>query len=264
MLLLEMSKPKKSYKRKGIKKKRRTYRKKHQSAGAIDTYVPGQMTIDNHTPVYPPKEINNLISHVIFINLDKRKDRRKHIERELAVFEPSKVTRLAAVEDPSIHPTTGCAKSHLKALQMARDNKYPNILIVEDDAYWNKVDETYPILERLMKQPYDGIMLGSINADYDKETYLLRSALSTTAYIVNQAFYPKVIELFEQALSKYDPKIHSDKEIITTADGIIRDSHGIGTWYIVAPSIMMQVPSYSDITHKNEDKIFSNSRELFT
>ena len=260
-----MTKSKKSYKcnRRSFKK-RRTYRKRRQSAGAIDTYVPGQMTIDNHTPAYPPKEINDLVSHVIFINLDKRNDRRKHIERELGVFDPSKVTRLSAVEDPSMHPTTGCAKSHIKAIEMARDAKYPNVLIVEDDAYWSKVDETYPIFEKLLQQPHDGIMLGSIGADYDKDTYLLRSALSTTAYIVNDTFYQKLIEIFETALSAYNPQIHTDKNIITTADGILRDSHGIGKWYVVSPSLMQQVPSYSNITHRNEEKIFSNSRELFT
>jgi GR25 family glycosyltransferase involved in LPS biosynthesis len=163
-----------------------------------------------------------------------------------------------------MHPTTGCSKSHLKALQMARDANYPNVLIVEDDAYWSKVDETYPILKKLMQGEYDGIMLGSIGADYDPETYLLRGAASTTAYIVNQAFYPKLIELFEKSLSTYNPAVHTDKDVFTTADGVLKESHGLGKWYVVAPSLMMQVPSYSNITHPNDKKIFSNSRELFT
>lgn len=224
-------------KRRGIRKRRRLRKtRKRQSGGST-------LTLDSHRPVFPPKEINGMIAHVIFINLNKRVDRRKHIERELSIFDPSKVTRLAAVEDPV--PTTGCAKSHLMALQMARDAGYPNVLIVEDDAFWNKVDESYPVFERLISMPYDGIMVGSTQGDYDETTLRLNGAYSTTAYIVHERFYTTLIDLFETALTTEHP----------VADVITRDSHGKGIWYVVVPSLMSQIPGFSDINAKSVDHL---------
>ena len=219
-------------KRRRVRRRRMQKTRKRHSGGS-------KLTFNSHKPVFPPKEINDLISHVIFINLNKRVDRRKHIERELSVFEPSKVTRLAAVEDPV--GRTGCAKSHLKALEMARDAGYPNVLIVEDDAFWNKVDESYPVFERLISQPYDGIMVGSTQGDYDKTTLRLNGAYSTTAYIVHERFYPTLIELFETALAGDNP----------VADVITRNSHGKGEWYVVVPSLMSQIPGFSNINGKS-------------
>jgi hypothetical protein len=190
-----------------------------------------------------------LISHVIFINLDKRKDRRKHIQRELAVFHPEKVTRLSAVVDG--HPTTGCAKSHLKALQMARDNHYPNILIVEDDSCWNMVHESYPVLERLLKEHYDGILLGGTLPEYDEDTLRLRVGWTTSGYIVKEPFYQKYIELYEEALAREGEQNSEGRYIL--ADEVSNTAYKNGRWYIVSPALMKQKGSYSniDMEYKN-------------
>jgi hypothetical protein len=199
--------------------------------------------------MYPPKEINDLISHVIYINLDKRKDRKKHIERELSIFNAGMVTRLPAVVDE--HPTTGCAKSHLKALQMARDNHYPNVLIVEDDSCWNKVNESYPVLQRLLKEPYDGILLGGMDCEYNKDTLRLRVGWTTSGYIVKQQFYQKYIDLYEEALTKEDNKNEYGRYI--WADNVSNDAYKNGKWYVVSPALMKQKGSYSNI-----DKEYKN------
>jgi len=188
--------------------------------------------------MYPPKDINNLISHVIYINLDSQGERRKHIEQQLSVFDPSKVTRLPGIIDKM--PATGCAKSHLKALQLARENKYPNVFIVEDDAFWQNVDEAYPLLQRLISQPYDGIMLAAVNAHYDKDTLRISSGLTTHAYIVNQRFYDTLIKLFEEAIADEVLKPKNSAGSYVWADDVIRSSHKKGEWYITAPALMIQ------------------------
>lgn len=229
--------PSRLYKYRGTRKIK-SHRKRRFRGGSR-----GKAGISNHKPVYPPKKINDLISHVIYINLDKRKDRKKHIQRELAIFSPEKVTRLPAVVDE--HPTTGCAKSHLKALQMARDNQYPNVLIVEDDSCWTKVNESYPVLERLLKEPYDGILLGGTRCEFDKDTLRLQEGYTTSGYIVKEGFYKKYIDLYEEALAKEDNKNAEGRYI--WADGVSNDAYKNGKWYILSPSLMRQTGSYSNI-----------------
>ena len=230
--------------RKTIQRRRRNSRKTRKTS-----YGGSKLSFNTHTPKYPPGDINNLISHVIYMNLTKRTDRKKHIERELSVFDPSKVTRLAAVEEAV--PTTGCAKSHLKALQMARDKGYDNVLIIEDDAFWINVDEAYPVLKRLMSQPYDGIMLTALNPDYNKDTLRLRGAVSATGYVVNKAFYPKIIKLFEDALSNEHLKRHNSAGSYVWANGITRNAHSRGIWYLVVPYLLSQIPGHSNIDGKS-------------
>lgn len=204
-----------------------------------------KLTLNSHKPAFPPKEINDLISHVIFINLNKRVDRRKHIERELSVFDSSKVTRLAAVEDPI--PTTGCAKSHLKALQMARDAGYSNVLIIEDDAFWQNIDEAYPVLERLLSAPYNGVMLAGLNTNYDADTLVLHSGASTTGYIVHNSFYSTFIQLFEDAISNPEEKRKNSAGSHVWADAVTQVAFTKGKWYITVPFLLSQIPGFSNI-----------------
>ena len=202
-------------------------------------------------PHTPPKEINDLISHVIYINLDKRDDRKKHIEKELGIFNPEKVTRLPAVVDS--HPITGCAKSHYNALCLARDNKYPNVLIVEDDACWNNVQDSYPILERLIKEPYDGIALGIMGDKFDKQTLRVHGGFTTHGYIVKEPFYQKYIELYEKVLN--ENKNDNLKGPIYS-NGLSQNAYNNGVWYVVYPALMIQIPTYSNINmgYKNLTK----------
>jgi hypothetical protein len=217
-------------------RRKRNYKRKRSVRG-------GKASLNMHVTTHPPKEINDLISHVIYINLDKRDDRKKHIEKELSIFNPEKITRLPAVIDA--HPTTGCAKSHYNALKLARDNKYPNVLIVEDDACWNKVNESFPVLQRLLKEPYDGIALGIFGDNFDKDTLRVHGGFTTHAYIVKEPFYEKYIKMYEDAISKEGDTPKGTAYIYS--DGLSQNAYKNGNWYVVSPSLMTQIPTYSNI-----------------
>jgi len=207
-----------------------------------------RIDLTQRTPTFPPAEINDLISHVIYINLDKRDDRKAHIERELSIFKPEKVTRMPGVVYG--HPHVGCAKGHLKALELARDKKYPNVMIVEDDSYWNNIDVTYPILKRLLNEPYDGICLSTMNMgkNIDPTTLRITSGFLTNGYIVKEPFYNKYIELYQNSLKKEPAKFIEEKHnAFIWADGVSQEAYKAGTWYAVSPSILVQLPSHSDI-----------------
>jgi glycosyl transferase family 25 len=91
------------------------------------------------------------IEHVVYINLDERVDRKTQIQRELlAVFPSSKVTRFSAIK--AIHGGVGCSMSHIAVLEMAKQEGWSNVMIVEDDFMWTQREEGAPILEKLLKR----------------------------------------------------------------------------------------------------------------
>ena len=71
------------------------------------------------------------ISKVIYINLNKRTDRKEDIVKELDSFNLD-YERFEAIETPGFG-IVGCGLSHLSVLKIAKERKYENILILEDD-----------------------------------------------------------------------------------------------------------------------------------
>src|SRR5450631_2624932 len=68
----------------------------------------------------------------LYINLDRSRDRRAHMEAEFSRFGLSDVyRRLRAVDDAN--PAEGCYRSHLKALEEAK-RLGGNVHILEDDS----------------------------------------------------------------------------------------------------------------------------------
>lgn len=75
--------------------------------------------------------MSNYIDKIIYINLNKRTDRREQIENELNNFKLS-YERFEAISTPDFG-AYGCGLSHLAVLKIAKERNYKNILILEDD-----------------------------------------------------------------------------------------------------------------------------------
>ena len=76
----------------------------------------------------------NTIDAILYINLDHRQDRKKHIEKEISrmEFDPKIVHRISAIYD-RMCGHLGCGLSHIKALEVALQNKWQRVMILEDD-----------------------------------------------------------------------------------------------------------------------------------
>ena len=71
------------------------------------------------------------------INLDKRPDRWEWVKKEFEKMGiEDKVKRFPAFDVNKKH--VGCALSHRYIIKLAKENKYNNVLILEDDIYFNK------------------------------------------------------------------------------------------------------------------------------
>ena len=80
----------------------------------------------------------------LYINLNKRPDRKDHIENQLVGFK--EVQRIEAIETTNGY--FGCVLSHIKALETAKSKNYDEVFIVEDDfEFVNKDKFVYPEID---------------------------------------------------------------------------------------------------------------------
>jgi glycosyl transferase family 25 len=196
------------------------------------------------------------IEKVVYINLDHRTDRREQVESELKKYFPSeKIIRFSAILDTS-HGGIGCSKSHIDVLNMAITNNWKNYLVVEDDSIWNKFDIGYPILQRLVQNPFDVILLGTVRAHYDPNTLKLFSGQSGTAYIVSQPYYQTLLENLNESLQGF---LHTGDYPTYALDQYWKRIQPLHNWFCVIPSLIIQREGYSDIEkqHLNYGPDFS-------
>ena len=71
------------------------------------------------------------IKHTFYINLDHRTDRKQHVETQLSSIGINNYERFKAIKLPN--GALGCSMSHLKCLEIAKQNNWEHLLIVEDD-----------------------------------------------------------------------------------------------------------------------------------
>jgi glycosyl transferase family 25 len=199
------------------------------------------------------EEINNdwdFLDKVIYINLEHRKDRLKQIQNELNVIPSHKIIRFNAIKDTEGH--IGCSKSHIACLELAIQNNWKNVLIVEDDMIWNNYENNIKLLHTLLNNNWDVISLGNYNVEYDVNTYKLFYGICSQAYIVNNNYFKKLKENYEYGLLKLIEGSNYDKsEKIKNNNKYCLDRYWEilmknDNWYIIMPNLCNQRPSFSN------------------
>ena len=97
----------------------------------------------------------DLIEKIVYINLDHRIDRNNSIRETLKDY-LHKTIRFSAIREK--YGPLGATKSHIAVLEMAISQGWKNVLIMEDDMVWKNKN---PLLEELIKKPYNVIVLGA-------------------------------------------------------------------------------------------------------
>jgi hypothetical protein len=188
------------------------------------------------------------IEHIVYINLDERPDRRALIEKELDIFPPKKVQRFKAIKN--VQGAIGCTFSHIRVLQMAMENGWPNYLVVEDDFMWKNLETSVPILRQLLANPYDVILLGGTAIQYYKETLRLHSGQTTTAYIVSAGYYETLMANFKEGLAGL---LRTGSKNLFAIDMYWKRLQPGARWFVVAPGLCTQRPDRSDIEERLVD-----------
>lgn len=188
---------------------------------------------------------------IVYINLAKRVDRKKHIENEL------KRMGLVGERFPAVwapHGALGCMKSHLGVLKKAKRNGWTSVLILEDDAqFLISKEELHKLFESLSSIPFDVVMLGynlRKSEPFSDELVKVLDAQTASAYIVHKDFYDRLIDLYEKTIPTASLTLDWDKY---ACDQIWKQLQPGSRWYATQVRVCRQIAGYSDNTRRFED-----------
>ena len=194
------------------------------------------------------------MDNIIYINLEKRVDRREHIENELNKFQLNFERFEAIYNDSGI---LGCTKSHLEVLKLAKKHGWKSVLILEDDFTFlvSREEFEYEITQLLnSKVDYDVCMLAYNLTESEVSNYdfllKVREAQTASAYIVKDHYYDVIINLYEEAV----PLLGQTGEHWNYAnDQCWKLLQRKDNWICTKTRIGKQIAGYSDNTCKYTD-----------
>jgi len=196
--------------------------------------------------------MSKYIDKIIYINLNKRTDRRQEIENELNQY-GLPYERFEAISTPDFG-IYGCGLSHLKVLEMAKERHYKNILILEDDfEFLVSKDELEENLKKFFESniEYDVCMLSyNLHEHLNIENGVVNKALfaqTASGYIVHSNYYNKLIELYKWCLPLL---IQTKKHWLYANDIVWKDYQKKDNWYYFKTRIGKQRKSFSDNAKK--------------
>jgi GR25 family glycosyltransferase involved in LPS biosynthesis len=203
--------------------------------------------------------INDHIDVIYYINLDKRKDRKKNFLEEMNKIgiDSNKIVRIPAIYMPQ-QGDLGCSKSHVKTLETFIESPYKNCIIFEDDFEFtlNK-EEVNNIINNFFENNinYDILMLSSndiVTPENTEHNFLKKTLNSQTAsgYIVNKNFAKILLNNFKNSAELLE-KNYEDKNYCV--DQYWKSLQPDSNWYTFHPKLGKQRQSYSDIEKKMVD-----------
>jgi hypothetical protein len=207
--------------------------------------------LKNDNTRLPAKSVYESIDKFLYINLDKRDDRRAHIESVLLTklrIPGEKVERIPAIIDTP--GWKGCTRSHLRAIQLAIQSGYEYVCIFEDDFDVLDIDKFTHELEKawrlLVVRGFDVIMLAMtpviLKRQQTDPLYKIQNSLAMPGYIVSRPYLTRLESIYTRAIRE-----HKQLDLLTQQD------QSTSNWYGFFPPLARQLPSFSDIEDRETD-----------
>lgn len=215
------------------------------------------------------------IKHCVYINLDRRPDRKERVEKQLKRAGMNCV-RISAV-DVSVNDTAalegcwdgglrqcpgkiGCQRSHVAALSYAQHHRWDHVAVFEDDFEWFPAVQPTRV-QRIMRrvqslhddwnviilsanvavheliQPEERMVTRKSPSTISKVT-LVKDAQTTHGYMVRGRYIGAVLEAFATCDVKAGPSAAIDQ-----CWKSLQTEH----WYGFVPNLGTQAPGYSDV-----------------
>lgn len=188
------------------------------------------------------------IKYCLYINLENREDRKELVEKECKKIGVNSI-RFNAVK--MINGRIGCSMSHLKCLQIAKNNNWDHVMILEDDIEFLNPDLFINQINKFLvnEKNWDVLLVAGNNVppyqvigDY---AIKVTHCQTTTGYIVNSHYYDKLIENIKTGIQKLmiDPNQHHYYAI----DKYWIQLQKLDKWFLIIPPTVVQREDYSDI-----------------
>jgi len=215
------------------------------------TYIEPYEDLENIVPKFTNLNRFEDIQHVLYINLDERMDRREHTEQEFKRLGLPGLRVQAVKTKPG---QLGCALSHVKCLEIAKENNWDHVMICEDDMLFVKdaqmvKDRFNTFLSR--HKDWDVIALGIniIDGTYiDDSTARIQKAHCTTCYIVRKEYYDVLLNNFKISAERlYSKTINSEVDVIW------QSLQKRDRWMTILPYLAIQRDGVSDIAGNGKE-----------
>jgi glycosyl transferase family 25 len=186
-----------------------------------------------------------MLSNIIYINLNRRQDRRAEMDAQLQAYGLTAERFEAFDRNPGI---IGCTMSHLAVIKSAQVRQLPHILILEDD-FMFELDK--PALELVLEEAshhkFDVIML-AYHAPSTSDGPIpglrrINEAQTASAYIINMSYYQTLIDLYERTLPLLET---TGAHWLYANDQAWKPLQTEGLWYAITPRAGKQRPGFSD------------------
>ena len=195
-------------------------------------------------------DINNLsdIKHAFYINLESRPDRQIHVEKELKIIDV-KADRFNAIKLPN--GALGCSMSHLKCIELAKENNWDHVLIVEDDIQFlnhelfiNQINKFFSLHKN-----WDVVLIAGNNVPphkiIDDTCVKVLSCQTTTGYIVKKHYYDILINNIRNGITNLIKE--PTKHFFYAIDKYWFRLQQQDNWFLITPLTVTQREDYSDI-----------------
>ena len=199
------------------------------------------------------------IKYCLYINLTTRPDRKVHIEGQLRGIGLNP-TRFNAIKLKN--GRIGCSMSHLKCLQIAKNNNWPYVMICEDDllilnneTFVNHINKFFRIHgdgDDSADSKWNVLLLAGNNVPpykkIDDTCIHVSHCQTTTGYIVKREYYGILMDNIRVGIENLMKT--PDQHIIYAIDKFWIKLQKQHIWYMLAPIVAVQREDYSDIEER--------------
>lgn len=194
------------------------------------------------------------IKHILYINLESRPDRKKHVEQQLNIL-CLKGERFNAVK--LSNGALGCSMSHLKCIEIAKKNKWDHILIMEDDIKFLEPELFKQQFNKFLKNhdDFDVCLISGNNLPpykiIDDCCVKVTKCQTTTGYLVKSHYYDTLIKNYKSGIEKLMREPHNHALYAIDKNWFLLQA--IDKWFLITPLTVVQRPDYSDIEKRPTD-----------
>jgi len=190
-----------------------------------------------------------LIKNTVYINLASRPDRCSHIKQELSKLGIISPTRFEAIKNKM--GQVGCSMSHIKCLEMSKQENWEHVFICEDDTVFTNPELLMERLSKAQEIPvWDVLIVGGNNQKPFIQTVhtgfiQVHNCQTTTAYIVKKAYYDILIQNIRESLEKL--LRNPQQKHLFSIDIYWKKLQIKDTWLMAIPATVSQLDDFSDI-----------------